>query len=245
MPTAARGHRPPSGYTSKNKVHSTQRGSAGWEVEFGRLRSEEARRAAAWRAAASHRLRCLMWETQFGKRREAERETGGTAQKPITVGPAARSPGCFRVTIPSLGRHTPVNLQGFSTKAYFLKILTILLAKQSLRTSKMATRNTSSSSDALLDTSPAHLGCDWLAAAVPALLFVKACCPSEQAVFTTSCTARARIGQIVKVKAPSLPPSSAGRNVLWEIEFMILLAGFQGVLACFLSLFIYMIEITK
>lgn len=32
---------------------------------------------SVWRAAASHRLRYLMWETQFGKGREAERERRG------------------------------------------------------------------------------------------------------------------------------------------------------------------------
>lgn len=77
--------------------------------------------------------------------------------------------------------------------------MSILLAKQSLRTSKMATRNTSSS-DALLDRSPAHLACDWSAAAAPVLLLVETRCLSRHAGFTTSRITRAVIGRLGKVK---------------------------------------------
>lgn len=174
MPTAACRHQPPGRYSSKtNSVLRLHTAVLQKKLCFSVLGANR-RSTAAWRAAASHRLRCLMWETQFGKRREAEREKGGTAQKSITFGSTAHSPGFFRVPISFLGRPTPVDLLRFSIKAYFLKIVTILLAKQSLRTSKMAARNTSSSSDALLDRSPAHPACDWPDAAAPALLFVKA-----------------------------------------------------------------------
>lgn len=107
--------------------------------------------------------------------------------------------GFFRVTIFFLSRPAPVNLQRFSIKAVFLKNVSILLAKQSLRTSKMATRNTSSSV-ALLDGSPAYLVCDWPAAATAVLLFAETRCLSRDASFTTSRRAPAMIGRLGKVK---------------------------------------------
>lgn len=54
------------------------------------------------------------------------------------------------------------------------KHLSILLAKQSFRASKMATRNTSSS-DELLGLSPAYVASDWSPVATPVLLLVYFC----------------------------------------------------------------------
>lgn len=95
---------------------------------------------------------------------------------------------------------------------YFsLKKMSILLAKQSPRTSKMATRNTSSS-DALLDGSPAHLACDRSRAAARGLWFAEARCLSKHASFTTSGITAAGIGLFRKVKGQTefcfTPPSS-------------------------------------
>lgn len=64
-----------------------------------------------------------MWETQFGKGREAEwGEGGGEAHKCITFESAVYLPGFFRAAMSPLGRHTAAKLQRFSTKAIFLKI---------------------------------------------------------------------------------------------------------------------------
>lgn len=124
------------------------------------------------RAAASHRLRCLMLETQFEKGREAQRERGGDTQIHHLWHCDQFTwifPSCdFVPQSPNSCKSSAIQYKRLFTK----KKTSILLAKQSLRTSKMATRNTSSS-DALLDRSPAHLSCDWTAPAAPALLFVK------------------------------------------------------------------------
>lgn len=69
------------------------------------------------RAAASHWLRYLMWETQFG---EGERQNRGKAHKFITSGLAVTLPGFFRGASAFLSCHTPLNLQRFTTKGYFL-----------------------------------------------------------------------------------------------------------------------------
>lgn len=114
---------------------------------------------SVWRAAASHRLRYLMWETQFGKGREAERERRGehTNASPLGLHKIHLdfSESRFLSSVATVRWICNVQYNGY----FSLKKMSILLAKQSPRTSKMATRNTSSS-DALLDGSPAHLACD-------------------------------------------------------------------------------------
>lgn len=80
-----------------------------------------------------------------------------------------------------------------------IKHLSILLAKQSLRASKMATRNTSSS-DALMGLSPAYLPCDWSPVATPVLLLVGARCHSTDSALTTSWRTPKEIGSSRKVE---------------------------------------------
>lgn len=79
----------------------------------------------------------------------------------------------------------------------------------------MATRNTSSS-DALLDRSPACLVCDWTAAAAPALVLVKTNCQSETEGFTPSCVTISMIGPIRKVKEQR--DFRFGRTAFWEMK---------------------------
>ncbi len=83
---AACEHQHPSGFTPKQTLRSSSRRGAAERVEFLRLKRTRrlyrpcVRVLSARRAAASNRLRDLMWERQFGKGREAERERRGGAQ---------------------------------------------------------------------------------------------------------------------------------------------------------------------
>lgn len=126
------------------------------------------------RAAASHRLRGDVGDTIWWR----EREKWG-ARKFITFQQATNLPGVLRVACYFFSCLTRINLQRFTTKTVFVKnICQFLLAKQSLRASKMATRNTSSS-DALLGLSSAYVACDWSPVATPVLLLVDFCCLSR------------------------------------------------------------------
>lgn len=63
----------------------------------------------------------------------------------------------------------------------------------------MATRNTSSS-DALLDISPAYLIYDWWIVAVPALTLAEVSCQSRNASFTTSWKLLLRLDRLQRGK---------------------------------------------
>lgn len=78
------------------------------------------------------------------------------------------SPSCVVfLRLPHTDKSSTIHYKGSICK----KHLAILLAKQSFRASKMATRNTSSS-DVLLGLSPAYVACDWSPVATPVLLLV-------------------------------------------------------------------------
>lgn len=136
------------------KTNSTSR----YTPRLGRGSSDSNANAHTWSCWQYRELQlptgCAIWCGRHNLER-GERENRGEAHKFITSGSTVTLPGFFRGASAFLSRHTPLNLQRFTTKGYFLlKKMSILLAKQSLRTSKMATRNTSSS-DALLDKSSA------------------------------------------------------------------------------------------
>lgn len=156
-----------------------------------------------------------IWKGERGR----ERKRGDT-QKSITFGSVTNLPGFFRVTIsvpqsPNTGKSSAIQYKRLFSKK---KKFSILLVKQSLRTSKMATRNTSSS-DAPSDRSSAHLVCDWTAVAAPALLFVKAYCQSREAGFTPSCLTLAMIGPFGRVKGQT--DFCFGRKVFWEMKLVL------------------------
>lgn len=129
------------------------------------------------RAAASHRLRCDVGETIWW----GEREMRSTEIHHFSTSNLFTwsSPSCVLVLqLPHTDNASTIHYKGCICK----KHLSILLAKQSLRASKMATRNTSSS-DALLGLRPAYVACDWSPVATPALLLVDFCCLSRTLVW--------------------------------------------------------------
>lgn len=119
-----------------------------------------------------------MWETQFG---EGEREIWSTEIHHFSKSNQFTwsSPSCvFFLLLPHTDKSSTIPYKGCICKEHF----PILLAKQSFRASKMATRNTSSS-DARSGLSPAYIACDWSPVATPVLLLVGFCCLSRSPVW--------------------------------------------------------------
>lgn len=136
-----------------------------------------------------------MWETQFV---EGGRDTRSTEIHHFWTCNQFTwsSPSCVLfLQLPHAGKYLTIHYKDWISK----KHLSILLAKQSLRASKMATRNTSSS-DALLGLSPAHVACDWPPVATPVLLLVGVRCLSTDAGLTTSWRTPKMIGPSGKVE---------------------------------------------
>lgn len=125
------------------------------------------------RAAASHRLRGDVGDTIWW----GEREMMSTEIHHFSTSNQFTwsSPSCVLfLQLPHTDKSSTIHYKDCICK----KHLSILLAKQSLRASKMATRNTSSS-DALLGLSSAYVACDWSPVATPVLLLVDFCCLSR------------------------------------------------------------------
>lgn len=166
-------------------------------------------------------LFCCQWTScsfspaalvDVGKRTEAERHTE-THHLWLCDQFTWIFPSCdFVPQSPNSGKSSAIHYR----RLFCLKQFSVLLVKQSLRISKMATRNTSSS-DTLLDRNPAHLVCDWTAATAPALLFATPRCLSIQTGFTVSCITFAVIGQFGKVKGET--DFCFGRKGFWEVKY--------------------------
>lgn len=101
------------------KTNSTSR----YTPRLGRGSSDSNANAHTWSCWQYRELQlptgCAIWCGRHNLER-GEREKRGKAHKFITSGSTVTLPGFFRGASAFLSRHTPLNLQRFTTKGYFL-----------------------------------------------------------------------------------------------------------------------------